>query len=441
MDIIGTRHARQISSDIELERNDGHDPAHVARRLESPVEPLGIDVPARLAAIDLVKLNSDRLEKFRAVLVRRDYGAALLSDPINIRYATGTRNMTLWTMHSPGRYVFVPVDGSVVMFEFGTSLHNGTGLATIDELRPSTPWFYSLAGPRTSEKTRRWAAEVIDLMRSHGGSDQRLAVDRCEPWGAQLLLDAGISLHDAQAPIEQARMIKTTDEIACQRLSMDVCDLAVDRMSDALTPGITENQLWSVLHATNIAHDGEWIECRLLASGPRTNPWFQESGNRVIEAGDIVGFYTDMVGPAGYAADISRTWICPGKPATAEQRMLYEVAQEQIMANIDLLRPGLTLEEFTDRCWQVPEQYLANRYMTTVHGIGLVDEHPSVAHPIDFAEWGYDDVIQANMTLCVESFIGAVGGPHGVKLEQQVLITSSGAEIMSRRPLVDALIA
>ena len=106
-------------------------------------------------------------------------------------------------------------------------------------------------------------------------------------------------------------MIKTVDELACMQLSMDVCDVAVDRIRRALRPGITENQLWSVLHETNIAHDGEWIECRLLASGERTNPWFQESGNRVIQAGDMVGFDTDMVGPFGYLADISRSLVCP----------------------------------------------------------------------------------------------------------------------------------
>ncbi|MEO7398650.1 MAG: Xaa-Pro peptidase family protein [Ilumatobacteraceae bacterium] len=410
-----------------------------ASRADSFVEPIGIDMSARLAAIDQHRLNADRLAKFRAELVRNDYGAALLSDPINIRYATGARNMTLWTLHAPGRYVFVPVDGPVVMFEFGSTQHASDGLATINETRVSTPWFYFMTGPRRDEKARLWASQVVDLMREHGGADRRLAVDRCEPWGARHLLDAGLSLHDAQEPIEQARMLKTADEIACLQLSMDVCDLAVDRMRLALQPGITENQLWSKLHATNIAHDGEWIECRLLSSGPRTNPWFQESGNRVIQEGDIVGFDTDMVGPNGYLADISRTWVCPGKPATAEQRMLYDIAQEQVGTNVELLRPGLTLREFTERCWHVPDSYLANRYMTMVHGVGLVDEYPFVVFAVDYDDWGYDDVIQENMVLCVESYIGALDGQHGVKLEQQVLITHHGAVTMSRIPMIDAL--
>ena len=105
-------------------------------------------------------------------------------------------------------------------------------------------------------------------------------------------------------------------------------------------PGMTENQLWAVLHETNIAHDGEWIECRLLSSGPRTNPWFQECGNRVIEAGDLVAFDTDLVGPNGYFADISRSFVCPGRGPTAQQQRLYDIAQEQVLVNVDLLRRG-----------------------------------------------------------------------------------------------------
>jgi Xaa-Pro aminopeptidase len=79
-------------------------------------------------------------------------------------------------------------------------------------------------------------------------------------------------------------MIKTPEEIQCLQPSVDVADVAVQRMREALVPGMTENRLWPILHQTNIAHHGEWVEARLLASGPRTNPWFQECSNRIIEA-------------------------------------------------------------------------------------------------------------------------------------------------------------
>jgi Xaa-Pro aminopeptidase len=410
-------------------------------KARDPIEalPLGLDLRARISEIDDRRMRRQRLARLRAELAKRDYAAALLSDPMNIRYATGARNMAIWTMHAPGRAVFVATDGPVVLFEFGSCFHLNPDLEIVDETRPAIPWFYFMAGPRVKEKTSLWAAEVIALMEQHGRSNRRLAIDRCEPWGARMLEEAGIQLFDAQEPLEQARMIKTQDEIDCMRLSIDVCDIAVDRMRRAARPGITENQLWSILHETNIAHDGEWIECRLLASGERTNPWFQESSNRLIEAGDMIGFDTDMVGPFGYLADISRSFVCPGKKPTPEQRRLYDIAQEQLLTNIDLIKPGLSFREFAERCWPVPDQYVPHRYMMMIHGAGFVDEYPTVVYAADWADWGYDALFEENMVVCVESFIGEVGGKEGVKLEQQVLIDARGAKPMSTSPLVDAI--
>ena len=417
-----------------LAAEQGRDTAHARG-----VAPLGLDITGRLAAIDQVELTQDRLERFRAELRRHDYAGALLSDPMNIRYATGTRNMAVWTLHGPGRYAFVATEGPVVLFEFGSSKHVSEASPVVDEQRTSTPWFYFLCGPRVGEKAEIWAEEVAGLVRRHGGGNHRLAVDRCEPWGARRLLDRGIELFDVQEAIEQARHIKTPQEIKCLQLSMDVCDIAVERIKAALQPGITENQIWSVLHETNIAHDGEWIECRLLASGERTNPWFQECSNRIVQAGDIVAFDTDMVGPCGYLADISRAFVCPGKKPTADQRRLYELAQEQVLFNTDLLRPGLSFREFSEKCWPVPEAFVPRRYMMMIHGVGFVDEYPSIAYQADFADWGYDGRFEENMVVCVESYMGEVGGREGVKLEQQVLITAQGAVPMSKTPFADAI--
>ena len=276
-----------------------------------------------------------------------------------------------------------------MLFEFSATLHLAENANVVDEVRPSTSPFYFLAGPRREEKSAKWAREIIDLALRYGGKEQRMAVDRCEPWNAAHLNAAGFKLFDAQEPLELARMVKTTEEVKCLQLSVNVADLAVQHMREAVTPGMTENELWSILHQTNIAHDGEWIECRLLASGPRTNPWFQESSNRIIEAGDLVAFDTDMVGPMGYLADISRTFVCPGKAATGEQRRLYDIAQEQIFTNVDLIEPGMSFEEFGAKCWPVPDEFVANRYMMMVHGAGLVDEAPTVAYAADFDESGY----------------------------------------------------
>ena len=87
----------------------------------------------------------------------------------------------------------------------------------------------------------------------------------------------------------------------------------------------------------------------------------------------------------------------------------------------------------------MPEQFVANRYMTMVHGVGLVDEYPSVAYAPGLPDWGYDGVFAEDMVVSVESYIGEPGGGDGVKLEQQVLITATGAVALSRTPLADSI--
>jgi Xaa-Pro aminopeptidase len=384
-------------------------------------------------------MRHERLARFRTELAKLDVAGALLTNPVNIRYATDARNMAVWSLHSIARYAFVPTEGPVVLFEMGSTQHVTRGISTIGEVRPSTPWTFMIAMDRVDEKCARWADELVDLVRSHGAGNRRLAVDRCEPLGIRFLMDRGLSILDGQRTIETARAIKTSDEIDAMKLVIDVCDEGVRRMRAALAPGITENQLWSVLHETNIAHDGEWIECRLLSSGPRTNPWYQESSTRVIQAGDVVGFDTDMVGPLGYVADISRSWVCPGKRPSDRQRRLYELAQEQIRFNTALLRPGLGFREFSEKAWNIPERFIPQRYLSPVHGVGLVDEYPVIPYPQDFSEWGSDGVFVRNMVVSVESYIGEVGAQDGIKLEEQVLITDAGAVPMSSEALSDSI--
>ncbi|WP_295470891.1 Xaa-Pro peptidase family protein [uncultured Pseudomonas sp.] len=404
---------------------------------EHQLAPLDAELLRAHASIDRRALRRYRLERIREQLVAHDYAGALLADPINIRYATDTNNLGLWVMHSPSRYVLVTTSGPVILFDFSSSKHNSEHIETLDEIRPATPWLYFLAGPRVEEKATCWAREVADLVRQYGGGNRRLAVDRCDPWGAVRLVDLGVALHDAQPLMEQARLIKSSEELASHRVSMDVCDLAIARMRASLKPGITENQLWSILHGTNVAHGGEWAESRLLSSGQRTNPWFQDATDKPIAAGEMVCFDTDMVGPGGYLSDISRSFVCPGQAPTARQRDLLQTAAEQLTQNINLLRPGLGFREFAERCWPVPEKYQHNRYMMMLHGVGLVDEYPSVAYANDFPDWGYDGTFAQNMVVSVESFIGEQGGPEGVKLEEQVVITAAGAVKLSRTPLLD----
>jgi Xaa-Pro aminopeptidase len=391
--------------------------------------------------IDMASLRGYRLARVREQLQRLDYGACVLFDPINIRYATGTRNMQVWTQHAPERYAFVPAQGPVVLFDSTCCERPPENWNAVDGWRPATTWYFEVKGPRVEEAARRWADEIVDLVGRHCGGNRRLAVDRLGPTGYAQLLGRGLEVFEAQEPLELARAIKSPEEIACMTIAIAVCEAGIARMREALSPGLTENELWSLLVQATFERGGESMETRLLASGGRTNPWYQECGDKLIRAGELVAFDTDLIGPFGYCVDISRTFHCkPGKP-TAEQRRLYRAAHEQLQHNIALLKPGMSFREYAERCWPVPEEFVANRYGLLAHGVGLADEYPDIVHPLDWDETGYDGTIQENMTLCVESYIGAVGGAEGVKLEEQVLVTSEGAKLLSTFPYEDDLLA
>ena len=114
-------------------------------------------------------------------------------------------------------------------------------------------------------------------------------------------------------------------------------------------------------------------------------------------------------------------------------------AREQIAYNLELVRPGLSLREFSDKALRLPERFRANRYSAIAHGVGVCDEYPAVYYPEEVESTGYDGVLEAGMTICIESYIGEAGGAEGVKLEEQVLVTDTGAEVLSRYPFEDAV--
>ncbi len=411
------------------------DPLHFARKSVGP------GFADHTAGPDMARMRGYRMARFQAELTRRDYAGAVLYDPINIRYATGSRNMAVWTLHNPARYAFVPAEGRAVIFDFHGCEHLSDGLETIGEVRPARSWFFFSSGSRLAEKAGIWAAEIADLVRERCGNNRRIAFDRLDFHGAKLLEAAGIELHDAQEPCEIARSIKSADELACMNHAVAVCEAGMARMQEAVRPGVTENDLFAILSDTNLRMGGEWMECRLLSSGGRTNPWFQEAGDRVIRPGDLVSFDTDMIGPMGYCADISRTYRCGPGRATPQQRKLYGLAMEQIHFNLDLVKPGTSFAEFSEKAWPIPEAYMAGRYSSVAHGIGLCDEWPRVAHPQDLARSGYDGMLEENMTICIESYIGEQGGTEGIKLEQQVLVTRNGCQLLSTYPFEESLYA
>ena len=392
------------------------------------------------APIDLAAVRAYRLGRVREQMAAYSLDACILLDPVNIRYATGARNMQVFHSRNPARYLFIAQSGPVIIHEFVGCAHLAEGLETIDEVRPAITASYVAAGDGIATVEAAWARQVASLVREHCRERAAVGVERVNAGAVLALRDEGFQLSDAQAPIERARAIKSAEELKCVRASVAATEVAVARLRDAMRPGLSENELWSVLHQGVIALGGDYVETRLLSSGQRTNPWFQETGERRLQENELVALDTDVVGCHGYYCDFSRTFHTGPDEPTGQQRELYQVAHEQVHHNMQILRPGVSFREYSERAWEIPERFVANRYYLSAHGCGMTGEYPYLYHSMDFDESGYDGVVEPGMTICVESYIGEDGGAEGVKLEQQLLITEDGNELISTFPFEAALL-
>ena len=396
---------------------------------------LGLQVP------QLATMREYRLQRICEQLAARDLGGILLFDPLNIRYATDSTNMQLWTTHNPARACFVAASGHVVLWDFHGCDHLSAHLPLVRELRSGASFFYFETGERTDEHARRFCAQVDELLRTHAGDNRRLAVDRIEVAGLRALDALGVQVQNGQAVTEFARLIKGPDEIRAMRCAVASCEAAIAEMRQAMRAGVTENDVWAALHGGNIRRGGEWIETRILSSGPRTNPWYQESGPRVLSDGDLLSFDTDLIGVYGFCVDMSRSWMCGGLEPTAEQKRLYRIAHEHIQVNADMVKPGVRFSELTANGHRLPESCRAQRYGVMFHGVGLCDEYPCIRYPEDFDAYGYEGELQPGMALCVEAYVGEVGGRDGIKLENQLLVTETGYEVLTHYPFEDSFLA
>jgi len=197
--------------------------------------------------------------------------------------------------------------------------------------------------------------------------------------------------------------------------------------------------VWAVLHAENIKRGGEWLETRLLSSGPRTNPWFQECGPRIVQNNELISFDTDLIGSYGICVDMSRSWwIGDDKPPTdMVDAMLH--SHEHIMTNMEMLKPGVNIQDLSRNTHTLRPEFQKLKYGCLMHGVGLCDEWPLVAYPDQMVEGAFDYELEAGMVLCVEVLVSPEDGDFSIKLEDQVLITDDGYENLSSYPFDERL--
>ncbi len=406
--------------------------AKVANHSTSQTDSVPLDFDERA-------LRLKRLARVRQMMADTDLGAVLLFDPYNQRYATGSRNMFGYFLRNSTRYVYVPRQGDVILFEYPGSAHVSTWLETIQESRESKVVFASVNG-RDRLTAKPFAEEIADLMRRDCGGNRRIGMDRSALGLALALQAEGLEVEDCLQAMLHTRRLKIEEEVACLALSMSAVEAAVWNVERKLAPGASETELFAEMYHGVLIGGGEFIETRLLSSGPKTNPWFNEAGDRRVRPGELVALDTDTIGVNGYYADISRTFFCgPGRPS-GYQKSLYRMAWEQIHHNAAILKPGMSFREIADKAWRIPERFFDLRYPSIIHGVGMHGEKPIVAHACDLDRFTGDGTLEPGMVVSVESYIGEPGAHEGVKLEDQYLVTDVGLRPMSHYPFDEALL-
>lgn len=399
---------------------------------------------AGLTLPNLPQMRRYRWQRLTRHIAARDYGGLLMFDPLNIRYATDSTNMQLWNAHNPFRAVLLCADGYMVIWDYKNAPFLSSFNPLVREVRSGADLFYFDRGDKVDVAAGSFAGQVRDLIAEHGANNRRLAVDKVMLHGLRALEAQGFEIMEGEEVTEKARSVKGPDEILAMRCASHACETAVKEMEDfarEMTPlgQTSEDDIWAVLHAQNIRRGGEWIETRLLSSGPRTNPWFQECGPRITRPNEIISFDTDLIGAYGICVDISRSWWIGDDAPRPDMVYAMQHAHEHIMHNMNLLKPGITIPEIIAASHRLDDKFQDQKYGCMMHGVGLCDEWPLIAYPDQAVPGAFDYQIEPGMVLCVEASVGAVGGDFSIKLEDQVLITETGFENLTRYPFDAAL--
>ncbi|MCH8089040.1 MAG: aminopeptidase P family protein [Chloroflexi bacterium] len=380
--------------------------------------------------VDASRLRRERLARLQGEMAKADLGGMLLFDPVNVRYATGSRSSGVYNMRRFQRPALIPREGAPVLFGDMSGAEDSKEL----RIRKGQTWDFFPCGAYMEDAVQLWAANLKDVLVELGIASERIGLDKLDAVGFGAARAQEIELVDGWAPLERARAIKTRDELTLMRQAAAIADVAIDNVRRAIRPGVTEDELWSILAGTNLKYGGEHTDGKLLAAGGNTNPWFNDSTQRLVRPGDLVAFDIDMAGPMGYFLCVSRTYLCgDGKP-NPEQLDAYKVAYEFIQESMHLFRPGMTYREISEKAYQFPEKYKAQRYPVMSHGAGMSDEWPAICYP-DWSIHGFGHepgALEENMVMTLECYVGKVGAREGVKLGEQMIITADGPEVISQ---------
>ncbi|MFI0446933.1 M24 family metallopeptidase [Actinomadura sp. 6N118] len=390
--------------------------------------------------VDLDRLRRDRLTRLRAELARSDLGSVLSFDFANIRYMTATHIGT-WAMDKLIRFALLTREGDPVIWDFGSAARHhqmynpwlGDGArAGISTLRGA---FHPEAGIAADV-----ARKVATVLREHGLADAPLGVDVVEPPVLFALQDEGIEVVDGQQVFLEARRVKTRDEIALLTQACSMVDAAYEELYGFLRPGVRENECVGLVSKVLYDLGSEYVEGVNAISGERCSPHPHVYSDRLIRPGDPA-FFDILHSHLGYRTCYYRTFAVGS--ASRAMRDAYTRCREYMDEAISLVKPGATTADIVS-VWPRAQEFgfadeTAAFALQYGHGVGLsIWEKPIFSRLVSL---DHPEVLEPGMVFALETYWPASDGWSAARIEEEVVVTVDGCEVITKFPAEDLLVA
>jgi Xaa-Pro aminopeptidase len=391
--------------------------------------------------IDFARLRSDRLEKARQALRASELSALLLFDQNNIRYVTST-HIGEWARDKSARCVLLPREGDPVLWDFGSAARHHQLFAP---WLPESSWragVTSMRGamPEGTGVPDLLAGHVHEELRRLGLLDGRLGLDLTDMETLASLQRRGLTMGNAAPVMQEARKIKTEEEIALLDQAAGIVDAVYDHIYRLLRPGAREQQIVAEAQKLLFEMGSEQVEAINAVSGDRCNPHPHVFSDRVLRPGDQA-FFDIIHSFMGYRTCYYRTFSVGS--ANRAQLDAYRRCREWLDLAIDLVRPGVTTAQIAE-VWPAAEELgfpdeEACFGLQFGHGLGVgLYEAPMISRLHSF-----DDpvVIEEGMVFALETYCPATDGRSAARIEEEVVVRADGPEVITRFPAEDLLVA
>ncbi|HEX9877221.1 MAG TPA: M24 family metallopeptidase [Gammaproteobacteria bacterium] len=402
--------------------------------------------PGRMAVdfeerVDFDRLRRYRLARSRAAIAESGLGSMLCFDNNNVRYITSSV-IGEWARDKICRYALLTGNSEPYLWDFGSAATHHRLFAPWLQPERCKAGMLGLRGAVAPEAGlfKDAAQEIHRLLKLEGVADMPVGVDICELPMLEALQATGLTVHDGQQVMLDAREIKSMDEIVLLNVAAAMVDGTYHTLAEALKPGARENELVALANYQLYEAGSDDVEAINAVSGERCSPHPHNFTDRMYRPGDQA-FFDVIQSYMGYRTCYYRT-LNVGS-ATPAQRDAYRRAREWIDVAIELVRPGMTTDRIAERWPEAREFGFANEMeafgLQFGHGLGLaLHERPIISRLVSLDN---PFEIKEGMVFALETYCPAADGNGAARIEEEVVVTPDGCRVITLFPAQELFIA